>query len=423
MSIIQPPTSYLPPIAKIASFTSAQLLDALVYLKSLYRPEVRGSRRRRTHSFSFSKELSPSMANLPAGDDSDIQLIRSDAFERSYAIRWLTALIAQIEAWEQLSHDGHATPSDLEMDQLAPAHTGILIQQAASLLAICAGVAAAGTVQRVFSFDSVIAGKIEVQLTGIPLENQDYGSLGAQTWGGACVLSEMIVENPDRFGLGSGSPAKDAPVPERSFRVLELGAGTGLVGLTAAKLLQALPAWKNRRVTVVATDFHPSVLENLQSNTELNFSTSSNDRDDSISVTSQFLDWSSFLTTASKPKVLFNPFDVVFGADIIYEAQHAVWIRDCLKSLLRHPDTFDALSEVAPTFHLVIPLRPTHSFESSTIESVFPWKDKSPQGTHRELVILSKESILCEAHEGAGVKRSHADDDVEYVYYRIGWSI
>ncbi|KAF9239873.1 putative methyltransferase-domain-containing protein [Melanogaster broomeanus] len=422
MSVVQAPTSYLPPIAKIATFSPTQLLDALLYLKSLYLPEVRGSRRRRVFLDSLDDKLAQIGANSHPDAYSDLHLLRSDVFERSYAIRWLTTLIAQIEARGELLQSGHVATGDL--DSVQPLHihanTDVLIQQAASLLAVCAGVSAAGRVQRVFSFDSAIAGRIEVPLTDIPLENQDYASVGAQTWGAACVLAEMIVESPDCLDLGCDPRVKAAVSLGRALRVLELGAGTGLVGLAAAKLIRALPAWKNRRVTVVATDFHPSVLDNLRINIEANFPTTFTNHDCSISITSHFLDWSSFPTTETKPDIFSRPFDIIFGADVVYEAQHAVWIRDCLKSLLRYPEASDVSMEYSPAFHLVIPLRPTHTFESGTIEAVFGWN--SPRPTQRELVIFSKEVIVCEADVETGIQGSSGDNNVEYGYYKIGWS-
>ncbi|KAF8556070.1 hypothetical protein OG21DRAFT_756852 [Imleria badia] len=390
MAKIQPPTSRLPPIARIATFTATQLFESVQYLQSLYRPRVRGCRRRRR------EEKNP--------DDDDDDDVRYDAFERAYAIRWLTALIAQLEARASF---------DCPIDD-----TDSLIQQVASLLATCAGVAAAGKVQHRFTFESALVGKIHVDLTDIPLDNHDYGSVGAQTWGGACVLAEMIAEHPDRFGLGTRNPSADM----RPLRILELGAGTGLVGLTVAKLLHAsLLCNPNQtlhpRASIVLTDVYPAVLDNLQSNLHANFPTVPDDthtHTHPILVNSHPLDWSLFSTTETIPDILSTPFDVIFGADIVYEAQHAVWIRDCLKSLLAYPDG----SNEDPVFHLVIPLRPTHTFESSTVEGVFGSNDRVLEGSQRELTILSKEFIVCEAY---GDGRSRSDDDVEYVYYRIGW--
>ncbi|KAG0696771.1 hypothetical protein DFH29DRAFT_991626 [Suillus ampliporus] len=386
MSTLCPPTIYLPPIAKIACFSVTQLLDALTYLQSLYHPEVRGSRRKRVQAPELDGKRNSSLRHE---DTSEVQVIRFDAFERSYSIRWLTALIVQLEVRQELSYSGE-----------------MLVQQAASLLAICAGVAAAGTITRNFIFGSMDGQRrVETQLTDIPLDNDDYGSVGAQTWGGACVLAEMIVEHPERFGLDWSSCGAES----RRFNVLELGAGTGLVSLVVAKLPNMF-LWSR-------TDFHPSVLANLRSNVNANFPPTHDQITSTHSITTHFLDWSSFSTTP-QPDCLSYPFDVVFGADIIYEAQHAVWIRNCLKGLVRRPSD-DNVSPAA--FHLVIPLRPTHTFESSTVESVFLKACDVDLNGDADLVILSKESITCDAH-GDDTRGQGLGEDVEYVYYKIGWS-
>ncbi|KAG2072064.1 hypothetical protein BDR04DRAFT_1097347 [Suillus decipiens] len=406
MSVLCPPTTYLPPIAKIASFSVTRLLDALTYLQSLYHPEVRGSRRKRVQAPVIDGGQNLCLRH----DDNELQVIRSDAFERSYSIRWLTALIAQLEVWQDSTYSGGASLDDLGKPGLICAHVEMIVQQAASLLAICAGVAAAGIITRNFVFGSIDGRRrVEAQLTDIPLDNDDYGSVGAQTWGGACVLAEMIVENPEQFELGLSSGLES-----RRLNILELGAGTGLVSLVVTKLLDTLPSFDHREVSVVATDFHPSVLANLRSNVSANFpSTHTSTR----SITTHFLDWSSF-STAPRPDYLAYSFDVIFGADIIYEPQHAVWIRDCLKGLLRRPSDMT----VSPAaFHLVIPLRSTHAFESSTVESVFLKAcDVDPNGD-ADLVIVSKESITCDAY-GDYMGGQGLGEDVEYVYYKIGWS-
>lgn len=413
MAVIYPPTIHLPPIAKIASFSAAQLLDALNYLHLLYQPEVRGSRRKRARAPECDGNRKP---RLRHEDDSEVQVIQSDAFERSYAMRWLTALIAQLEVWQELSHSGDVYLDDVGKPEPTFAHTEVLFQQAASLLAICAGFAATGTVTRNFTFGSIDSQRrVEVQLTDIPLDNDDYGSVGAQTWGGACVLAEMIVEDPERFGLNLSS----SDAQSRRFNILELGAGTGLVSLLVAKLLHILPSFDNREVSVVATDFYPSVLANLGSNISANFPPTNDHIPSTHSITTHLLDWSSFSTTTS-PQLdgLSYPFDVVFGADIIYEADHALWIKDCLKELLRRP----CEGTLSPAiFHLLIPLRPTHTFESSTVESVFLKACGIDPKGDIDLVMLSKESITCDAH-GDFVRGRDLGEDVEYIYYKIGWS-
>ncbi|KAK0199519.1 putative methyltransferase-domain-containing protein [Desarmillaria ectypa] len=335
MSSVIPPTSYLPPIKKIPYHPPEDLLHFLVYLRSLYNPPVRGSKRRRR---SDHKETAFALEDW-----------RSDSFERSYAMRWLTALVSHAALWEEeIQH--HA-----------------LITEAAALLAICSGSAGAGVIYRDFVFSP---GAVQVRLTDVPLENQDFGSVGAQTWGGACVLAEAIVEDPTAFGLKAG------------IRVLELGAGTGLVSITVGKLLQG-------SVTIVATDFHPSVLDNLKANIGNNFVHPA-----TVAISSTFLDWAD---SDNHDGSLDKPFDVVLGADIVYDAQHAVWIKMGLRKFLRK----------GAVFHLVIPLRPNFATESNTVESVF---------RNDDLVVLSKETIVCDAENGI------SDEIVEYAYYKIGWA-
>jgi hypothetical protein len=127
----------------------------------------------------------------------------------------------------------HHHPALHDTDTIEP-----LVQSAAALLAICAGAASAGTRTRTYVF-----GSVRVQLTDVALRNDDFGSVGAQTWGSACVLAEMIAEEPARFGFELGGTG------EKAVRVLELGAGTGLVSLTIGKkILESLLQYGDRRV-------------------------------------------------------------------------------------------------------------------------------------------------------------------------------
>ncbi|KAG6890524.1 hypothetical protein C0995_007724 [Termitomyces sp. Mi166 len=309
-------------------------------------------------------------------DEDGLDELRSDTFERSYAMRWLTSLVSLTADWDSESHK--------EWEGL--------VQEAASLLAVCSGTAGAGVVIRdfVFKLGPEMEQTLDIQVKDISLDNKDYGSVGAQTWGGACVLTETILDDPVAFGLFDA----------RELRILELGAGTGLVSLALGKLFKSTGSSIPPR-TIIATDYYQSVMENLASNIQRNFP-------DSYAVQARFLDWSSFPTKAAEPPFDI-PFDLILGADIIYEAQHAIWIKSCLARLLRKPT-----SSQDPLFRLMIPLRPTHSFESSTIDSVFaaPTPDSNPSELY--LAIVSRESILCDA-PGRG------QDPIEYAYYTIGW--
>ncbi|RDB27408.1 Protein-lysine N-methyltransferase EFM2 [Hypsizygus marmoreus] len=378
----QPPTSRLPPIQKIAGHPTQDLSDALAYLRHIYNPEVRGSRRRQCEAAPVAKDADvPMLQNTLQLDD-----LRSDTFERSYAIRWLTALVSKAESWTDDIHDTDHPFS-------SPQEGEALIQNAASLLAMCSGTAAAGVIVRDFVFSGQGAhSTVKLHVRDVPLDNSDYGSVGAQTWGGACVLAEAIVENPTRFYLHRN--------PALELRVLELGAGTGLVSLAVGKLIEYAdpPAPKT---TIIATDYFPSVLDNLKYNIQSNFS-----NPPGVAISSHFLDWSQFAETPYQDPPFDEPFDLVLGADIVYEAEHAVWIKSCLRALLRMPS-----GHVDPLFHLVIPLRHTHSSESNTVETVF----SAGTSDHLDLIIIDKETIICDAGSGLG------SDQIEYAYYKIGW--
>ena len=383
MASIFPPTCHLPPVRHVGSYPINDLSKALTYLRRIYIPEVRGSRLRRSES---APSQCPSSEDLEGLDE-----LRSDTFERSYAIKWLTTLISQSEQWS----------SDADTDADSKTRE-VLIQTAAALLAICSGTAAAGVLTRDFIFtphsSTLSSSPIKVHIRDVPLDNSDYGSVGAQTWGGACILAEMIVDNASAFNL---LPA-NTPT-----RVLELGAGTGLVSITIAKLL-ASSTPSPPVIDIVATDYYPSVLANLSHNILSNFPFSAPST--SISLSSHSLDWSLFPSLPTPPLELSTPFDLILGADIIYEPHHALWIKSCLTQLLRKPS-----GPKSPMFHLVIPLRSTHSSESQTVETVFGTTRTAVDTSNLDLRIISRETIICDARDGS------AQDHVEYAYYRIGW--
>ena len=380
-----PPTSYLPPLKKLGIYPLKTLNDSLYYLREIYNPEVRGYRRRRRPYCSLKKSLSCDVPDniILSSSSSELDRIRTDTFERSYAIKWLASLISHL-----------ANVTETSDSELADTLTEDLIQNVASLLAICAGSASAGVIVRQFVFENS-QDDIQVELRDVPLDNHDFRSVGAQTWGSACIMAEMMVDNPYQFGF------QQHHLRSTPFRCLELGAGTGLVSLTLTKIIQKsrLPI----KTEIIATDYYPSVLTNLERNIYSNFPQSPSA---SIHISTQALDWSTFSSEPIHESVFETPFDLILGADVIYEPQHALWIKSCLTKLLRKPSSI-TLPDTSPTFHLVIPLRATHTLESNTIEQVFPFNGST------ELVINHKEIIICDA-EGEGV---------EYAYYKIGWAV
>ena len=393
--------------------------------------------------------MTPTRGRKPIHDkavmgSSELESIRIDAFEQAYVVRWLTALIAQKTTLHGDDDENDYVYDDDYHDQNGAANVESLVQSAAALLAICAGAASAGARARTYAFCGV-----RVQLMDLALRNDDFGSVGAQTWGSACVLAEMIAEAPAQFGLYGGDICGGIHLNDEAsvfchggadggggqrrgegaaaIRVLELGAGTGLVSLTIAKILETTRACgfgdnTRRRAEIVASDFYAPALENLRLNIRRNFASTRRDHDhdsDSaapsghdLSISAHFLNWEEEATVAAdRARALQSPFDVpfdeVFGADIVDELEHAAWINACLRRFLG----------LTGRFHLVIPLREGFGRESATIERVFP----RVEDMHRvmeagpTLCITQREDITCEGPDGKG--------EVEYVHYTIQWAV
>ena len=425
-----PPTVRLPPITTLKNVPIGVLNEAIQYLQSVYNPEIRSSRRIINHGSAPRRPaggpIHDAGSNANNDRDQSMQSIRADAFENAYAVRWLTALVAQMtttlgdDADDTVPSTSTSSRPDLELEPL--------VQSAAALLAVCAGAASAGTRTRTY----VLCG-VRVRLTDVALRNDDFGSVGAQTWGSACVLAEMIAEAPARFGLCStGGANGSASFFDRdhdehpsgagaaAIRVLELGAGTGLVGLTIARILETSRCCERdsgRAAEIILSDFYPLALENLRLNIQHDFDLPSQQDDDfasdpagargGLTISAHLLDWEE---AADPTRVLEGPFDIpfdeVFGADIVYELEHATWINACLKRVLR----------LTGRFHLVIPLREGFARESATVERVFPRAEDIPHAMDgvSSLCITNKEDITCEAWpDGKG--------EVEYVHYTIQW--
>ncbi|KAJ7642049.1 hypothetical protein FB45DRAFT_901681 [Roridomyces roridus] len=381
---MEPPSLRLPALRLLPTLSVSTLSECITYLSVLYTPPVRGSRILLGHEYK----------TATIDNDDELTTLRADGFERAYALRWLTYLLNNAHL---ISPD--ATDLDIEP----------VLARAAALLANCSGGASAGTLTRNLSFPSPEGGQtpLSISLRDIPLEN-DFASVGAQTWGGACVLAELIVTQPLTFHLAPPTSSLDSHSP---LRVLELGAGTGLAGLVFAKAAERL----GRSVELVCSDVYPSVLQNLGVNIAANFPSTTSTV--AVSVSAAALDYSlssSFAPSSVLAPPFEAPFDVILGADIIYEPPHAEWVRACVARLLAGPPPSSSSSgSPDPEFHLVIPLRPTHTKESQSVEEAFGFSPSSESGASPRLCIRAKETIVCSGEL--------PNEEVEYAYFRIGW--
>lgn len=189
------------------------------------------------------------------------------------------------------------------------------------------------------------------------------------------------------------------------LRVLELGSGTGLVGFAASATLKALGF---ADALIHLSDWESTVLENLSFNLEANKSI--------LLPTTEVhhLDWSSF--TSSPPPLIEqnNRYDVILGADVIYEPSHLPWIYATVSSLLDFPDS-SSPSIVDPTFYLIIPLRETLTYEHDNFELFF--SKGATVGGHWKLVTKERKELL--GNDGFGRGRQAAS--ARHWFYRIGW--
>ncbi|KZV74041.1 hypothetical protein PENSPDRAFT_648246 [Peniophora sp. CONT] len=394
MALPAAPTSSLPPIGRLAAYSLEQITSALANLRGLYFPpkptlpiaSVKPAKKARHHLLHDNTVPDSGYASAEEDDedqeqDADeeaLELLRADEFERSYAVRWLTGLASRADVFLY-------PPTPLSEDE-EEQRSATLDDAAALLSALVSADSEASDDEgllREFKFASP-GGPVSVLLTDLPLQSSDHTSVGLQSWASSIVFGERLCATPAAFGL-------DAPT-----RVLELGAGTGLLALTAAYLF-ARHDGKDQG-TIVATDFHPDVLANLERNVAANFSET---LEDAVAV--RKLDWSAPDWSIAP---LDQPFDVLLAADVVYEPAHASWIRNCV---------MHALSPEG-VFWMILAQRGSgrHAGLVEAVGNVFPSAEDVRPTAEPVLAVLMQEDI--QRLQGCG----RADED-SYRMYKIGW--
>ena len=146
-------------------------------------------------------------------------------------------------------------------------------------------------------------------------------------------------------------------IPDLKNRtILELGSGTGLVGLCCDKL--GAPK-------VYLTDYHESVLKNVVINVELNQSSAAVSKLDFIQIAQHYQppeknssnnDNNNTATALSSWEGHGKKFDIVIASDLLYEMEHAEYLPVAVEKLMENE------------FHFMIPLRSTHVAEVELFE-------------------------------------------------------
>lgn len=331
--------------------------------------------------------------------------LRADEYERQCAIRWLTGFIARAEELLLASDDdARQRLIDDASYILASFSSATTAEEDEDAGAIArefrfqvAGAAAAVGREEEEEEEGNTSNYIEVHLTdGTPATGSDHTDVGLQSWGASIVISDLMCSSPEQFGLTVEQMGTPSP------RVIELGAGTGLVGITMAKLL---PRLGMPGAEVIATDYHPAVLANLAANVAANFGPTNNKKKPPVQAC--LLDWAAPCLDAP----LDRRADMLVATDVVYAPEHAVWLRDCAAQLLAREGVF----------WLIASVRPNGRFEgvTDTVESAFADRGACPrwEGEEEEVVvlrILGQERL--EKRQGVG-----RADEIGYKVFRIGW--
>ncbi|KAH8204008.1 hypothetical protein TruAng_001819 [Truncatella angustata] len=396
----QPPTSSLPPLRSLDALTEEDILASLHNLRALYCPLSSALTFYGEKSKSDSPLSKPHTQPVDSGyvsgdeggsaneDDEDVlDSLRADGFERNYALRWLTGFIARSEGLSIWSSEDECERAVDQASYVLASFSSTVEQDADEK---------DSGITRNFQFDvgpmlftsTDVPAKVEVKLMDKPIgTGNDHTDVGLQSWGASIVFSDLICAKPERFDI---TKLSDSP------RVIELGAGTGLVGLTLAKLLPYL-GYSN--ADVVATDYHSAVLANLQDNVKANFQ-------EMVPPPLQtcVLDWSAPTFEAPLDRLA----DLIVATDVIYAPEHAIWIRDCVGHYLKPNGVFWLMATV----------RQNGKFEgiSDTVASAFGNVDYLPRDNMgRKLRILEEERIQKRSGIGRG-------DETGYDLFKIGWS-
>lgn len=199
------------------------------------------------------------------------------------------------------------------------------MERASRLLAHMSGRGAAGSITRTWHIPYLNEDGVRQELL-VPLHEPCYvgNDLGFKTWGAAPMMAKKLLQQNIIPNLSDSC-------------VLELGTGTGMVGLICDHL--GAPE-------IHVTDYHPRVLENVAYNVNLNNSRAIVSKLDFIHVAKD-----------EAPEWKDKKFDIVIASDLLYEMEHAEHLPIAVEKLMKND------------FYFMIPLRDTHWEEVEHFEA------------------------------------------------------
>jgi SAM-dependent methyltransferase len=362
------PTTLLPPLKDLVALGIPDIANALTALRAIYVPLGHSGH---------------APTSVDTEEDLDIDILQADPMERAFAVKWLTGFIARADSWTP-----HGRGRDVG---LLGGYQGLL-DEAYELLSSFSDSTetlkkASNTnkrepegIARHFAFPTPSGAPVQITLLDAPLLDEDHTAVGLQSWGASIIFAELICSSPFRFGL---LPPRGGEIS----RVLELGAGTGVLSMITSKLV-------GEGGYVVATDFHPAVLDNLRLNIANN----------APNVVVSMLDW-----TSPDDLDAEEQFDLVLAADVVYDRTHAALLRDCAARWLKPGGAFWLAATVRPIGR--------YAGVVDNLFSIFPSaKEIQTQEPHEAvLAVFSVEDIA----KQRGIGR--ADED-GYKLLNIAWA-
>lgn len=232
----------------------------------------------------------------------------SDNTKAPEATVWITSIVSSPLTWV----------SEQEREDLW--------ELAALRLSERAGRVGRGDITRTFR----VTDRIEVVIHEPALTND---TLGWKTWGAALCLSRHITTIMPKSVYSSA-------------RVLELGAGTGLVGISTAAI---------GGFDVTLTDLD-DVLSNLQFNIHQNIDLIHTACGRAVAIA---LDWR---TRASGQETLQPTYDVILGADLLYASEHPILVANMVEIYL-------CKRSAHARFFLELPMRQGYQKEIQQLET------------------------------------------------------
>ena len=190
-----------------------------------------------------------------------------------------------------------------------------IVREVSLRIAECCGRSAIPSMSRDFTFENM-TNKISLFEPSLTNDN-----LGWKTWGASLILSEILVENFDT--ISNFKPKKDG----KPLNVLELGAGTGLVGISWACKWKEVFGDDNSKINMYVTDL-PEIVENLKQNIV-------NNGIDNF-VTADVLDWTNPTEFVNRYNAQDESFDIILIADPIYSPNHPEWVVNMISKFLKN---------------------------------------------------------------------------------------